>query len=126
MSQVLYGSSASAQPSGSRARLDPYDPQHVTMQLVIDLQSTNLVRQQEILRLRTDLDQARSHSHEQLQRAKDAEKRIRDAIITIDAAGPRSAKSTLGAVRLILEPRNEPQDAFGTEEVHLRDLRDRS
>lgn len=59
---------------------DPHDPHHVTLGLIIDLQSTNLTRQQEILRLRRDLDHARSEASMQTGRADRAEAQVRHAL----------------------------------------------
>ena len=93
-------------PSGSTSPTNPYDPHHVTMQLLIDLQSTNLVRQQEILRLRSDLESSRSWGDEQRMRADNAETRVRQAIEFIRQ--PERPTDSWDIMLRLLEPPQEP------------------
>lgn len=64
--------------------VDPYDPHHVTLQLVIDLQSTNLTRQKEILRLRDEVGKARVAVSEEEREKNELQRTISGAIAFLE------------------------------------------
>lgn len=101
--------------------VDPYDPHHVILGLVTDLQSTNLQRQKQILDLRENNRSLTTESVEQRRRAERAEAKIRVALSYLDST--KSPKGTLVLVRLALqgEPAGEHlRDTVDDHEEHLR------
>lgn len=90
--------------------VDPYDPHHVALQIVIDLQSTNMQRQKEILRLRSDLDTQRIEAAGQRRRGDELEQRIRKALRFIEES--KNAKGTLQLVRQALDVPGPDEDTM--------------
>ncbi len=89
---------------------DPYDPHHVVMNLMIDLQSTNLVRQKEILRLREENGKLRVISDEHYRAAQNRKISI-DGIRTFVKTDGMTPESKLAGIQKILEDDAETEES---------------